>query len=226
MNKKLILKTATLNEYSRLLTVYLTLCFCPTLYAETNQELVFETNLMPLYWIIVLISSFFLFLKIKKGFLKSHPRLLLKSLYTRIDFNVDNDSVFLYYPNQSKPHLKLQVEDITQSEIYLNDQLINKINGAESNRFNKNISNTMQNAFNIESRFKMVDKRIRKIHIVITCLHSKHTVCLYLREGNQRLTKDKYQDVIEFVDNWCQLIAMQVNPENAEAPTANKAIVE
>jgi len=212
-------------HYLRLLVLYLSLSFSFPLYAEVNQDLAVEINYTPYYWLVLFILSLFIFLKIKKIALKSHPKLLLKSLYARLDFN-DDDSISLYHYHQSKPHLKLQLADISQSEIYLNDQLINTINKTANNRFNKNISNTMLNAFNVESRFKMVDKRIRKIHVVITCQIKKHTVCFYLREGNQRLTKDSYQDVIEFVDKWCWLIAMQVNPENTEAPPANKAIVE
>jgi len=49
---------------------------------------------------------------------------------------------------------------------------------------------------------------------------------LYLREGNQRLTKDTYQGVVEFVNNWCWLIAMQVNPENTETPSTNMPAIE
>jgi len=214
------------TAYLRLLALYLALWFSFPLSAEVNQETVVEANYMPYYWLILFVLSFFIFLKIKKITLKSHPRLLLKSLYTRIEFNDDEDSISLYYSHQSKPHLKLRLVDITQSEIFLNDRLINTIDNTVNNRFNQNISNTMLNAFNAESRFKMVDKRVRKIHAIITCPHNKHTVCLYLREGNQRLTKDTYQGVVEFVNNWCWLIAMQVNPENTETPSTNMPAIE
>ena len=214
------------KHYLRLLILYLSLWFSLPLYAEVNQELAVETNYVPYYWLVLFVLSLFIFLKIKKIALKSHPKLLLKSLYTHLDLNDDEDSISLYHSHQSKPHLKLQLTDIIQSEVFLNDRLINTINKTVNNRFNQNISNTMLNVFNVESRFKMIDKRVRKIHIVITCQHNKHTVCLYLREGNQRLTKDKYQTVVEFINNWCWLIAIQVNPENTEAPLITEPAVD
>lgn len=41
-------------------------------------------------------------------------------------------------------------------------------------------------------------------------------ISLYMREGNNRLTKTSYKDIIEQLINWCWLINAVLNPQNAE----------
>jgi hypothetical protein len=184
---------------------------------EASQNLTVETNYSLFIWLAILIVFCLAFFKVKTIFLKSHPRLLLVSLYTRYDINDDKNTISLYYPHQIESRTEIKLTDIAQSEIFLNDKLINTVNKTKSYGFSKNIDNTIQRAFNAESRFKMVDKRIRKIHVVITCQRNKkYIVCLYLREGNQRLTRAPYQDTIMSVTHWCWYISRTINPENTE----------
>jgi len=166
---------------------------------------------------VLIILSFLIFFKVKAVILKSNPRLLLISLYSRIDFKSNVTTIFLYNLHQARPSAEITLAQIKQSEIFLNDNLINTINKNENNGFSKNIDKTLQNIFDAESRFKMIDKRIRKIHLVITCQRNrKFIVCVYLREGNHRLTREPYEEAIKSLTPWCWLVSRTINPENTE----------
>jgi len=216
MEERLKLKSATLNNGLLLLTVLIS----SPAYAEYNQSILDTIDYTHPFWYVLSLLIILLLFKIRAMIIKSHPRLLLKSLYSRIDLNDDNEAICLYYSHQSKPHVELKLANIIQSDIFLNDQLINTIDKTVDNGFNNEVNNAIQHALTTESRFKMTDKRIRKIHIVISCSHyKKYTICLYLRKGNLRLTRDKYQNVIKSLNQWCWLIALAINPENTEQKT-------
>ena len=43
------------------------------------------------------------------------------------------------------------------------------------------------------------------------CVKQKFIICLYLRKGNQRLTKESYHETIEKLFDWSWLVARQLN---------------
>jgi hypothetical protein len=217
MDERLKIKLRAVAYCSVFIIMCLATLFGCSALPETTHKAAVETNYTPLIWLVVFIVPVLAFFKIKALFLKSHPRLLLVSLYTRYDINSDKETISLYYLHQIESSKQIRITDITQSEIFLNDKLINTVNKKEGYGFSKNIDNTIQSAFASESRFKMIEKRIRKIHMIITCQRNKkHLVCLYLREGNQRLTRAPYQEVITSVTHWCWHISRTINPENTE----------
>jgi len=219
MAERLNIKSTIINNCLLLITVLIS----SPVYAEYNQSILDTIDYTHPFWYALSFLVILLLFKIKAMIIKSRPRLLLKSLYSRFDVSEDNNTILLYYPRKSKHHVELKLTNIMQSDIFLNDQLINTINKTVNNGFNTGIYNTIQHALTTESRFKMTDKRIRKIHIVISCSHyKKYTICLYLRKGNTRLTKDKYQSVIKSLTQWCWLIATAINPENTEVKTESE----
>jgi len=219
MAERLNIKSAILNNCLLLITVLIS----NPVYAEYNPSILDTIDYTHPFWYFLSLLVILLLFKIKAMIIKSRPRLLLKSLYSRIDLNDENDAISLSYSHQSNPHIELKLANIIQSDVFLNDKLINTINKTVDNGFNCEINNAIQHALTTESRFKMTDKRIRKIHIVISCSHyKKYTICLYLRKGNLRLTRDKYQSVIKSLTQWCWLIATAINPENTEVKTESE----
>jgi hypothetical protein len=118
------------------------------------------------------------------------------------------------------------VSDIVKSEVFLNDNNISIINKESGHGFDEQRENQLRSSFTQAHRHKLIDKEIRQVNIYLTDNNAKtHVVCLYLRKGNQRLTKAKYFDTLEKAIDWSWFIANQLNPIDTSIRTVKETVM-
>jgi hypothetical protein len=152
----------------------------------------------------------------------------LRSQFARFELDETQTTLSLYKRHQTEIYTQLTIADIVKSEVFLNDKnikIINKYNGYSEQRENQIRLSLLQ-----VHRHKLIEDEIRQVNLSLTDKNDKkHVVCLYLRKGNQRLTKEKYLDTLEKIIDWNWFIASQLNPEateirKAKVPVAKKVV--
>ena len=150
----------------------------------------------------------------------------LRNQFARFELDDTKTTLSFYKRHQSKIDSQLLVSDIIKSEIFLNDNNISTINKDNGNSFNEQQENQVRLSFTQAHRHKLIGNDIRQVNLYITDKSTKtHVVCLYLRQGNQRLTKAKYIDTLEAVIDWSWFIASQLNPEETGSRKIKEAVV-
>jgi len=144
-----------------------------------------------------------------KGFLKKH--------YAKFSLDATKNKVLLFNRHQEVAEQFILVRDIIKSEILLNEQLISTVDASNEHGFSHEDEQVILTNFTKEKRDKMVTAKVRKVELLLTD-NNKHTfsICLYMREGNQRLTKAKYNEVIKDVIDWTWFIAQKINPKRTQ----------
>ncbi|NQZ87285.1 MAG: SHOCT domain-containing protein [Colwellia sp.] len=150
----------------------------------------------------------------------------LRNQFARFELDDTKTTLSFYKRHQSKIDSHLLVSDIINSEIVLNDKNISTINKDTDNSFNEQRESQLRLSFSQAHRHKLIGNDIRQVTLYITDKSTKtHVVSLYLRKGNQRLTKVKYTDTLEAVIDWSWFIASQLNPEETGSRKIKKAVV-
>lgn len=153
--------------------------------------------------ILVLIFSigslYYLWRKYAVSKLGKYP--LLRSQYARYEISDDETQVFLFNRHRNKAERTILIKDIVSSDIELNKHSIATCN--QESIFNEQAEEIATQAFEKEARLKMVDDKERQIRLVLTDKEGHHfAICPYYRKGNQRLTRTKYNVVIEQIMYW------------------------
>ena len=170
---------------------------------------------------VFLIIAYVAWKKIKQKI----PRKLLHQRFARFDINVDEKSISLFRRHETDISKTITLSDITKSEILLNDKTINSISLAADHGFNSDIESNLRGIFAKEKRDKMVDDKVRQIDLLLTSNKDNATyICLYLRKGNQRLTKACYSETIEQLIHWNWIISKVINPLNTSLPVPKKIV--
>jgi len=143
---------------------------------------------------------------------------LVRSQYARITLTDDKEGIHLFKRHAKTKDKTIVIDQIDSCQVLLGDTELAIIkNGQPELGFSAKIEQKIRTDFKLEQADKMVDDKVRKISI---CLHEKKKisslVCLYLRKGNDRITKKTYWVVIDDVIDWCWLIAQHINPNNTE----------
>jgi hypothetical protein len=107
----------------------------------------------------------------------------------------------------------------------LGQEVLATISNQPREGFNSTKETSLRELFRIEQIAKMVDGKVRRISIIITDNNnSKFKICLYFRQGGERITKKNYFVVVDDAIQWCWLIAEQINPsETGIRPINNSA---
>jgi hypothetical protein len=162
---------------------------------------------------ILVLSIVFYRLRPKNKNVKSK----LRSQYARFELDDTETTLSFYNRHQSEIDSTLAVTEIVKSEVFLNNKNINIINKNNDHGFNKQRENQIRLDFTQAHRHKLIDEEIRQVNLHLTDKSTKtHVICLYLRKGNQRLTKEKYLDALENIIDWNWFIANKLNPEATE----------
>ena len=175
-----------------------------------------------LLWLMIAISlalSFYLYTR--KYASRNSTKAQLKRQYTRLEFSIGNSAVSLFKGQETAPSIELATEEIAQSEVLLNDDCLYTID--QSQGFNHDQEVAINEKIAQDYRHKMVDDKVRKLTVTITTNNKKkHEVCLYLRKGNNRLTKPSYEESLTLLFDWCWFIASAINPDHTEIRDTSK----
>lgn len=140
---------------------------------------------------------------------------LLRNNYARFDIDKENEQLHFYQRHQDTIDKSINISAVIRSEVYLNDEGVSLID--DCTPFSNKAELALNNAFKEEKRHKMVDDKIRKVVLVLQLKSNQvETLCLYLREGNQRLTKMRFEQVQEHLLSWNWLFSHQIAAEATE----------
>ncbi|GAA6204857.1 SHOCT domain-containing protein [Thalassotalea sp. SU-HH00458] len=177
---------------------------------------------------ILLLPLFIVSLVIVRRKTKTNlPKAFLRKQFAKFDLDAKKKSVLLYKRHEKIVNTELKIADIARSEIFLNkNSLYNFTYEEPESRFTNKKEQMLNLAFATEKRDKMIDDKVRIIEMVITDKSSNiYPICLYLRKGNQRLTRGKYEETCKQLSDWCWLLSQTIFPELTEERIIVKPVV-
>jgi hypothetical protein len=157
---------------------------------------------------------------------RNSAKVKLRSQFARFELDDKKSTLSFYKRHQSEVDSQIDIANIVKSEVFLNDNKVSIINEDADHGYSEEQENQLRLNFAQVHRHKLIDKEIRQVNLYLTDKSAKtYVICLYLRKGNQRLTKAKYFDTLETIIDWSWFIASQLNPE-ATATRPIKAPVD
>lgn len=142
-------------------------------------------------------------------------RNIVKQQLTGFEIDDSNQHILLYRRHEKTAECTIPITNIVESKLVLNDVEISCING-EIPFSNKDETN-LREQFRKEKREKMMSGRVRKV--MLTLLdneHHEYLICAYVRKGDNRITREKFTDVIERLMDWHWLFSSAIAPEQTE----------
>jgi hypothetical protein len=195
---------------------------------ETIEHSVPQKDSEMLYWVVLLLLplTVIVIILLRKKKL-SLPKALLRKHFAKFSIHSNNKSLSIYKRHEDIANIELNVSDITRSEIFLNNALIYSFNSENlQDCFSDKKEQMISLSFSNEKRGKMVDEKIRKIELLLTDKTlNTYPICVYLRKGNQRLTKGKYEEICQQLIDWCWLLSQVIFPDITENRIIIKPII-
>jgi len=179
--------------------------------SDQRSESTFSTSFYLFLLVIIIgIAAFIIKNKYNQIFMKTKSA--LRTNFAYFEFSKVANEISLFKRYEKHVHTIISVQDIICSEILLNDETVNKVTELDTLAFTNKAENLLRISFEHEHRDKMIDDKVRKITLkLITNKNEEYLICTYLREGNQRLTKEKYKTVIEKVIDWQWYTSSKIN---------------
>ena len=145
--------------------------------------------------------------------------------FAKIILADDKNHIQLFRRHLKIPSISIPITEIEKYQVCLGQEVLATISNQPREGFNSTKETSLRELFRIEQIAKMVDGKVRRISVMITDINnSKFTICLYFRQGGERITKKNYFVVVDDAIQWCWLIAEQINPsETAIRATSNSA---
>ncbi|NQY50452.1 MAG: hypothetical protein HRT50_15375 [Colwellia sp.] len=180
---------------------------------DTNQDGIDGMTLFIVITIVLLAGYIFYQVNIRQNSAKSFVR----REFANLAFTGDKSALNLFRRHQHKAETTIALTDITQCHLLLGDLVIATINTTLGHGFNDQQEQALREIFHQEQVNKMVDGKVRRISFdIYTGEKNKYIICLYLRKGSDRITKNSYFAVVDDVINWCWQIAAEINGEHTE----------
>ncbi|MBA6389894.1 hypothetical protein H4J38_03765 [Colwellia sp. BRX10-3] len=181
-----------------------------------------------LFFIMFILMSYFWYSR--KSSLKKQN--LLHEQWANFEVDLTTQSLSLYKRHTNVAEQVISISSITGSELLLNDEVISTITVNSVPTFSNDLEDEVLAFFAKEHRLKMIDEKQRNIQLCLTDdQQNRYLFCLYLRIGNIRHTKLKYQQVINKVIDWqwffAQFICPEVTPKRTiiVKPNRKKSVV-
>ncbi len=143
---------------------------------------------------------------------------LVRREFSKLTFTDDKLALNLLRRHQQEVETVIALSEIKQCQLLLGDLVIATINPTLGHGFNDQQEQALRKIFHNEQVAKMVDGKVRRISLTInTGEKNKYVICLYLRKGSDRITKNSYVEVIDNAIDWCWAIAKIINnPETGK----------
>lgn len=146
---------------------------------------------------------------------KFSAKALVRQQYAHLELSESKQQIGLYYRHKSSTETIIDLADIVSSEVQLNENSISLINHETGHGFSDDKEQDLRAIFTKEHVDKMIDGKIRQISLqLIDKQKHSYVVCLYMRKGSNRITKQSYVKVIDELIDWCWLIGKQINSEH------------
>ena len=179
----------------------------------TNEKKSSDNSIFILLLIFVLVGAIYYWFKRNGHSIKS----IVRQQFSSFELSDSRQQIGLYYRHQHNAKTIIDIVDIVRSEIKLNEHSVCVINTQMGHGFNHDKEQDLRTIFVNEKIDKMVDGKMRQISLLLTD-KKKHsyTVCLYMRKGSNRISKQSYVKVINELIDWCWFIGEKVNPNNTD----------
>lgn len=144
----------------------------------------------------LLVAVFGYYFTTRRSKLESIKKMLHKQ-FAKFQLSSDGTSLSLYQRHQDTASNVIPVSEIVAAHLYLDNHeckyfdVTNKI--GMRNQDEKDLRRTFADI----KRHKMTDDRTREVHLSLVTAKEVYKGCIYLRKGNQRLTKAKYEEILE-----------------------------
>jgi len=156
------------------------------------------SNKYTYYAAAILIILIALFITARRNKLSAIKKMLHKQ-FAKFRMTDQGKTISLYNRHEETASDILPVQDIKAAHILLNEERFEvfdaRIDHAMTNQQEKEI----RRIFATIRREKMTDEKVREVHLNLETDKEAYKGCVYLRKGNQRFTKAKFEAVLEQV---------------------------
>lgn len=150
---------------------------------------------------------------------------LVRREFSNLALTEDKLALNLFRRHQHDAETMIALDEIKQCQLLLGDLVIATINSTLAHGFNDQQEQALREIFHNEQIAKMVDGKVRRISLIInTSEKNKYIICLYMRKGSDRITKNSYFEVIDNAIDWCWVIAKHINKEQTGKRTLRPTI--
>jgi|GEM_PF-771520 len=184
-----------------------------------------KSSTAPIYFFLIIMfasMTWYGFYQLKVN--KKSAKAMVRKQYAHISLDKEKQILNLFKRHQKTIEKSIPIADITLCQVLLGDDVIASIDHEVEQGFSDEQEQALRDVFNREHTEKMIDGKIRRISINITDHKDSYITCLYLRKGNDRITKRSYYQVIDDLIDWCWLIAKKINAENTSTRKARPKI--
>ncbi|MGB0986129.1 MAG: hypothetical protein ACPGVL_02840 [Pseudoalteromonas spongiae] len=159
--------------------------------------------------ILLAVIAYFVYQKNKKKRLSA--KFIVRQQFSRFELSESGKQISLFNRHQKVASEVITVDELAVSQVQLNKMVISTID--DSNGFNDDKETDLREHFNKERRDKMVPDKVRQINIEFTGKNgTSYPICLYLRKGDNRITRKRYQDAIDEVIDWSWHFSAHIAP--------------
>ena len=166
-----------------------------------------------LFAIILSLLIGYIFYQVKRQY--KSTKSLVRKRFSSLALTEDKLALNLFRRHDHEPEKVITLASIKQCQLLLGDLIITTINTTLNHGFTAQQELEMREIFHTEQIDKMVDGKVRRISLVLnTRAKDNHIICLYLRKGSDRITKNSYFEVVDEAIDWCWIIAKYINSEH------------
>ena len=201
----------------------------PISYAKIQAQQASENNIPQqnnpiLYWLLLFLTVSACFIMFRRNKKLSLPKALLRKQFAKFSIESTKNQISIYKRHEDIASVALNISDVIHSDILLNNELIYSFNSENiQDCFSAQKEQAINLSFSNEKRDKMVDEKVRKIELLLTDKTLKnYPICVYLRKGNQRLTKCNYDEICQQLIDWCWVLSQAIFPDKTE----NRTIIQ
>ena len=151
---------------------------------------------------------------------KQRKREHLYHSFARLTLNKKQNKISFYKRHQNQACKTIPVERVKEIQVLLNEQPLLSISAGHY--FSQQQEQELRLTCSREKQVKMIHQRLRCLQLVLTDVDDHQVpVCVYFREGYQRLTKENYTQIVDLIVEWLWFFSRYLNPElSAEAESA------
>lgn len=169
---------------------------------------------------VILLFSLGIYVLYQVKIQQKSAKSLVRREFSNLALTGDKLALNLFKRHQRGVDKVIALTDIKQCQLLLGDLVIATINTTLGHGFTEQQEQALRKIFHNEQIAKMIDGKVRRISLIInTSEKNKYVICLYLRKGSDRITKNSYFEVIDNALDWCWTIANEINTKQTEKRT-------
>lgn len=189
---------------------------------NTNEENSSNMSVFILLIVLTLLAIIYVIFKRNSHSVKA----IVRQQFASFTLSESCQQILFFQRHQKNAETIINIVDLVSCEVKLNEQSICLVNGQSGYGFT-HVKEQDLRAISVNEKIdKMVDGKIRQITLLFTNNQKNiYTVCLYMREGSNRITKKSYTKVINELIDWCWYIGEKLNAEDTEKKSVKSKVL-